>query len=152
MQIVYHGLCVLVYVCCLCMLCNCIYHVNLCVQCVVHCVCHQCVCECVCVCMWITDCIDMSMNKWINEHVVMQIMKDHFLWQTQAEKILLGATTKTSCKAEHLAKKILANVPECTQQKNGCSSHGSTAFSASATAAAHSLIWQHRTLGMNTDY
>ena len=43
-------------------------------------------------------------------------------------------------------------MPECTQQKNGCSSHGSSAFSASATAAAHSLIWQHRTLGMNTDY
>ena len=103
-----------------------------------------------CVCMWITDCIDMSMNKWINEHVVMQIMKDHFLWHTNWKKLvpilwhtkLFVATKKTSCKADHLAKNgcsshcILANVPECTQQKNGCSS-----LSASATAAAHSLIW-----------
>ena len=133
------------------MLCNCIYHVNLCVQCVVHCVFHHCVCECVCVCMWITDCIDMSMNKWINEHVVMQIMKDHFFCHTSWKKTSWG-NKKRLLASQHLAKKILANVPECTQQKNGCSSHWSSAFSASATAAAHSLIWQHRTLGMNTDY
>ena len=77
------------------------------------------------------------------------------LWHTK----LFVATKKTSCKADHLAKNgcsshwILANVPECTQQKNGCSSHWSpSAFSAIATAEAHSLIWQHTTLGMKTDH
>ena len=133
------------------MLCNCIYHVNLCVQCVVHCVFHQCVCECVCVYVdhWLHWHEHEQMDQWTcsDANHERPLFLPHKLKQ-----ILLGATKKTSCKAEHLAKKILANVPECTQQKNGCSSHWSSAFSASATAAAHSLIWQHRTLGMNTDY
>ena len=66
--------------------------VCVCVQCVVHCVFHQCVCECVC--MWITDCIDMSMNKWINEHVMMQIMKDHFFVAQGQQKRFLARQSK----------------------------------------------------------
>lgn len=131
------------------MLCNCIYHVNLCVQCVVHCVFHQCECVCVYVDHWLHWHEHEQMDQWTcsDANHERPLFVAH-----KMKKRLLGATKKTSCKAEHLAKKILANVPECTQQKNGCSSHGSSAFSASATAAAHSLIWQHRTLGMNTDY
>ena len=74
---------------------------------------------CVSVCMLITDCIDMSMNKWINEHVVMQIMKDHFLWHTNGEKTAWGNKKdflqgRASCKEDscqcarmHTAKKWL---------------------------------------------
>ena len=119
------------------------------------------VCGALCVsslCVWV--CVCVYVDHWLHWHEHEQMdqwtcsdanherplflphkLKNYFLGQ---QKRLLAS--------QHLAKKILANVPECTQQKHGCSSHWSSAFSASATAAAHSLIWQHRTLGMNTDY
>jgi hypothetical protein len=40
--------------------------------------------------------MDMSMNKWINEHVVMQITKDQFLWHKDNKKDSLQGRAKTA--------------------------------------------------------
>ena len=132
------------------MLCNCIYHVNLCVQCVVHCVFQHCVCECVCVYVdhWLHWHKHEQMDQWTcsDANHERPLLLPHKLI-----KLLLGATKKTSCKPAS-CKDDSCQCARMHTAKNGCSSHWSSAFSAIATAAAHSLIWQHRTLGMNTDY
>ena len=85
-------------------------------------------------------------------------MKDHFLWHWNWTKTAWGNKKKLLARQSILQRRFL---PMCQNAHSSCHTLGMTwwipsqlpsAFSASATAAAHSLIWQHKTFGMNTDY